>query len=243
MAPRLTGVLLLVGVGHAAVDRQHHLRAGAPGDLRARSARRRARPPCRSARRGRNAACASAPRPAPIRRPSARSGRPLHVGDGLVVHRHQPGARAGLDGHVAHRHAAFHAQSADRRAAELDRVAGAAGGADAADDRQHDVLGGDAARQRPSTLTSMFFAFFASSVCVAITCSTSLVPMPCASAPKAPWVLVWLVAADHGHARQRGALLRPDDVHDALALVQEGEVRRRAEGLDVGVQRGRPAAC
>jgi hypothetical protein len=30
------------------------------------------------------------------------------------------------------------------------------------------------------------------SVCVARTCSTSLVPMPKASAPKAPWVLVWL---------------------------------------------------
>ena len=40
----------------------------------------------------------------------------------------------------------------------------------------------------PSTLTSMFFAFFASSVWVASTCSTSLVPMPCASAPNAPWV-------------------------------------------------------
>ena len=42
----------------------------------------------------------------------------------------------------------------------------------------------------PSTFTSMFFAFFASSVCVASTCSTSLVPMPCARAPKAPWVEV-----------------------------------------------------
>ena len=36
----------------------------------------------------------------------------------------------------------------------------------------------------------MFFAFLASRVCVASTCSTSLVPMPCASAPKAPCVLV-----------------------------------------------------
>ncbi len=42
----------------------------------------------------------------------------------------------------------------------------------------------------PSTLTSMFFAFLPSSVCVASTCSTSEVPMPCASAPKAPCVLV-----------------------------------------------------
>ncbi len=44
----------------------------------------------------------------------------------------------------------------------------------------------------PSTLISRFFAFLASRVCVAITCSTSLVPMPCASAPNAPCVLVWL---------------------------------------------------
>ena len=42
----------------------------------------------------------------------------------------------------------------------------------------------------PSTLTSRFFIFLASSVCVASTCSTSLVPMPNASAPKAPCVLV-----------------------------------------------------
>jgi len=38
----------------------------------------------------------------------------------------------------------------------------------------------------PSTRMSRFFALRASSVCVARTCSTSLVPMPCASAPKAP---------------------------------------------------------
>ena len=38
----------------------------------------------------------------------------------------------------------------------------------------------------------MFFAFFWISVCVASTCSTSEVPMPCASAPNAPCVEVWL---------------------------------------------------
>ncbi len=60
-----------------------------------------------------------------------------------------------------------------------------------ADDGQHDVLGACTPRGSvPSTLTSMFFAFCASSVCVASTCSTSLVPMPCASAPKAPCVEV-----------------------------------------------------
>ena len=44
----------------------------------------------------------------------------------------------------------------------------------------------------PSTRTSMFFAGFCSSVCVASTCSTSDVPMPNASAPIAPCVEVWL---------------------------------------------------
>ncbi len=38
----------------------------------------------------------------------------------------------------------------------------------------------------------MFLAFFWISVCVASTCSTSDVPMPCASAPNAPCVEVWL---------------------------------------------------
>ena len=38
----------------------------------------------------------------------------------------------------------------------------------------------------------MFLAFFWISVWVASTCSTSDVPMPCASAPKAPCVEVWL---------------------------------------------------
>ena len=38
----------------------------------------------------------------------------------------------------------------------------------------------------------MFLAFCWISVWVASTCSTSDVPMPCASAPNAPWVEVWL---------------------------------------------------
>ena len=44
----------------------------------------------------------------------------------------------------------------------------------------------------PSTRTSIVFGLRCGTVCVASTCSTSLVPMPKASAPKAPCVLVWL---------------------------------------------------
>ncbi len=44
----------------------------------------------------------------------------------------------------------------------------------------------------PSTWMRKLRARFCTRVWVARTCSTSLVPMPKAMAPKAPWVLVWL---------------------------------------------------
>ncbi len=44
----------------------------------------------------------------------------------------------------------------------------------------------------PSTVTAICFGRLCGSVWVASTCSTSLVPMPKASAPNAPWVEVWL---------------------------------------------------
>ena len=46
--------------------------------------------------------------------------------------------------------------------------------------------------RRPPTVTASVFGGQASRHCVARTCATSLVPMPKASAPKAPCVLVWL---------------------------------------------------
>ncbi|CAB4574995.1 unannotated protein [freshwater metagenome] len=44
----------------------------------------------------------------------------------------------------------------------------------------------------PFTSTLIHFGRLCGRVWVAMTCSTSLVPMPKASAPKAPWVAVWL---------------------------------------------------
>ena len=43
----------------------------------------------------------------------------------------------------------------------------------------------------PLTVTAMVLGRACGRVWVASTCSTSLVPMPNASAPNAPWVLVW----------------------------------------------------
>ena len=44
----------------------------------------------------------------------------------------------------------------------------------------------------PFRRTAMVRGFIWGRVWVANTCSTSLVPMPKARAPKAPWVVVWL---------------------------------------------------
>ena len=71
----------------------------------------------------------------------------LEVRERRVVGRDHPGARAGFDRHVADRHAAFHREAADRRAAVLDDRTDAAAGADQRDDREHDVLRGDARRE------------------------------------------------------------------------------------------------
>ena len=70
----------------------------------------------------------------------------LEIGEGRLVRRDQAGAGAAFDRHVADRHAAFHRERADGVAGIFDDVAGAAGGADLADDGEDDVLGGDAGR-------------------------------------------------------------------------------------------------
>ena len=58
---------------------------------------------------------------------------------------------------------------------------------------------------------------------MASTCSTSLVPIPKARAPNAPWVEVWLspqTIVMPGWVRPE---LRADDVHDALVGVAHGK--------------------
>ena len=70
-------------------------------------------------------------------------------------------------------------------------------------------------------------------VWVASTCSTSLVPMPKARAPNAPWVEVWLSPHTIVMPGWVQALLGPDDVDDALAGVAhrvEGDAELGAVG-------------
>jgi hypothetical protein len=129
-------------------------------------------------------------------------------------------------------------QGADGRAGEFDGVAGAAGGADLADDGQHDVLGRHAGASVPSTLHQHVLGLLGQQGLrgqhVLDLAGADAVRQRAEGAVGAGVA----VAADHRHAGQRGALLRADHVHDALALVQEREERGRAEFSDVGVQRG-----
>ena len=149
----------------------------------------------------------------------------LEVGEGLLVGRDHAGAGAALDRHVADRHAAFHRQRADGLAGVLDDVAGAAGGADLADDGEDDVLAPSrAAAAVPSTVTRMFLAFFWISVCVASTCSTSRRADAVRQRAEGAVRRGVAVAADDGGAGQREALLGADHVDDALAHVELVEI-------------------
>ena len=68
----------------------------------------------------------------------------------------------------------------------------------------------------PSTVTAMVAGRFWGSDWVASTCSTSLVPMPKARAPNAPWVEVWLSPQTMVMPGLGPPLLGPDHVDDAL---------------------------
>ncbi len=163
-------------------------------------------------------------------------GTALDVVERDVVDGDQAGARARFDRHVADGHAPFHRQVADRRAGKLDGVAGAARGADLADDGQHDVLGRAAARQLALDLDQHVLRLLAQQRLrgqhVLDLGSADAVRQRAEGAVRARV----RVAADHRHAGQRRALLRSDHVHDALAMVGHLELRD-AVGVAVGVQR------
>ncbi len=76
----------------------------------------------------------------------------------------------------------------------------------------------------PSTEMRMFLAGRWMSVWVASTCSTSEVPIPNAKRAKGTVGRGMRIAADDGHAGLGEALLRPDDVDDALADIVHAEI-------------------
>ena len=143
----------------------------------------------------------------------------LDIFEGLVVGRDQAGAGAALDRHVADGHAPFHGERFDRLAGIFDDVAGAAGGADLADDGEDDVLGGDAVLQR---------AVDAHAHVPGLLLDQRLGGEHVLDLARADAVRQRAegavgrgvrIAADDGGAGKREALLGADHVHDALAAV------------------------
>jgi hypothetical protein len=152
----------------------------------------------------------------------------------FLVHGHQPGARAGLNRHVADGHATLHRQRPDRRTTEFDRVAGAAGGADLANDGQHDILGRDTGGGLAVDPHQHVLRLLGEQGLGGEHVFDLAGADPMGQGAECAVGGGVGVAADHRHAGQRGAALRADDMHDALALRQEREERCGAEFMDVG---------
>ena len=93
------------------------------------------------------------------------------------------------------------------------------------------------AQRARSTSIASVFGLRCSRHCVASTCPTSVVPMPKASAPNAPCVLVWLSPQTMVMPGCVSAELRADDVHDAAPVVLQ------PEQLDAELARSCASSC
>ena len=113
--------------------------------------------------------------------------------------------------------------AADRLAGIFHHIAGAAVGADLADQRQHHVLGGDAGRRLAVKLISMFLAFArAQRLRRQHVLDLGRADAERQRAERAMRGGV-AIAADDRHAGLRPPLLRPDHVHDAVADIAHRE--------------------
>ena len=207
------GVVVVRRVGNDAVDRRDHPGVRPPRDLR-RAAPRRRRRRSRSNARVRVGAQLAPAVERLLPGGAARRGRAaLEVGERRVVRRDHPGARAGLDRHVADRHPALHRERPDERARVLEHVAGAARDAEPADRAEDEVLRGQPERKLAVEADAHRLAACAAAASASRararppTCRS-----PNASAPKAPCVEVWLspqttsspAASGRARARSRG---------------------------------------
>ena len=190
--PSIRVVLDFRRVGNSCRHRHHHARVCAPGYKRLQTSQHRSRS------RDQRSHPASVASVLPvIARPRSQSfvGRrksaTLQVSERCFVRRNHSRARAGFDAHVAERHAAFHRKRAHGFTRVFNDMSGRAVGSNLSDDSQRQIFRSYSFRLIfRDVRTSIVRGLFCGRHCVASTCSTSLVPMPKASAPKAPCVLV-----------------------------------------------------
>ena len=139
--------------------------------------------------------------------------------DGFGVGRNQPSARASFNGHVADRHAAFDGKLLNGRTGKFDGGTITTRSTDLANNREHDVLGRHPRRD---------FAVHAHTHVPGLFENQALGGEHMfhfrgtdAEGQRAKGTVRGgvRVAAHHGHTGQRRALLRADDMHNALARV------------------------
>ena len=133
----------------------------------------------------------------------------------------RPGPR--LDRHVADRHALVHGERPHRRAAILDGVAGGARGADAGDEAEDQVLGGDARGQAAVHLDREGLRLALQQALGGQDVADLAGADPEGQCPERAVGRGVAVAADDGEAGLGQAQLGPDHVDDALAVAAHGE--------------------
>ncbi len=163
----------------------------------------------------------------------------MQIGVGRFVGSDHAGPRAGLDRHVADGHPLFHAESLDGAAGVFDGIAGAAGGGEATDEIENQILGGHAGEQPAvdaqlhglglvlqQRLRGQHVFHFAGADAEG-------------QGPERSVRGGVTVAADDGHARLSQTQLGADDVHNPLLMIVEivhanAELPAiRAQGVDL----------
>mmetsp|Transcript_2512 Transcript_2512/g.4263 ORF Transcript_2512/g.4263 Transcript_2512/m.4263 type:complete len:285 (-) Transcript_2512:134-988(-) len=148
----------------------------------------------------------------------------------------QTGARAAFNRHIADGHAAFHRQIADRFPAIFDDVPSPTTGAGLTNHGQRDVFGGHTRLQFASDLHLHVFGLLLDQRLrgkhVLHLRGADAVGQ-CAKRTVGRGVAV---TTDHSHARQSPALLRANNVHNALTHVRH-RIVMHTKLLGVGVQR------
>ena len=155
----------------------------------------------------------------------------------VLVGREQAGAGTSFDRHVGNGQPTLDAHRFKRASAILDHVTDTAVDSDPADEVENEVLWRNAKPSFPSTLISSVLDGFINRVWVARTCSTSLVPIPKASAPSAPCAAVWLSPQTIVVPGRVKSLLGPDHVNNPLLGRNTCEIGD-AELGDVPFERG-----
>ena len=156
--------------------------------------------------------------------------------DGGVIDGDKAHACAGLDRHVAERHAPFHGQGADSAPGKFDGMARTARRTDASDNRQRDVLGTDALAQTPFDADQHGFRFLLQQALRRHDVFDFGRADTQRHAAESAVRTGMRIAANDGHAGQGRAVFRADDMDDALTLVLERVIGQRTGFTDVGVE-------